>query len=100
MDNNFYNILGLARKAGKIGWGHDAALQAIKRNSAHLCIMTCDASKRLKNEFSRACTFDGRNVEMLELEITMDEMRNFIGVKAGVITINDEGFAKCLKKYN
>ncbi len=99
MDNNFYNILGLARKAGKIGWGHDAALQTIKRNNAYLCIMTCDSSERLKKEFARACTFDGRNVEMLELEITMDEMRNFIGVKAGVITINDEGFAKCLKKY-
>ncbi len=98
-DSKFYNLLGLARRAGKIGWGHDAALGAIKYGKAHLCILTSDASERLKNEFSRACTYDGRNVELQEIEKTMDEMKNIIGVKAGVLTVNDEGFAKSLKQY-
>lgn len=99
MESNFYNILGLARRAGKIGWGHDAALGAVKYGNAYLCILTSDASERLKNEFIRACSSEGRNVPVQEVEKTMDEMKGVIGVRAGVLTVNDEGFAKSLNKY-
>ncbi len=98
-ESNFYNILGLARRAGKIGWGHDAALGAVKYGNAYLCILTSDASERLKSEFIRACSSDGRNVPVQEVEKTMDEMKGIIGVRAGVLTVNDEGFAKSLNKY-
>ena len=97
-DSKFYNLLGLARRAGKIGWGHDAAINAIKYGKAHLCILTSDASERLKNEFRRACSYEGREVPLQETEKTMDEMKNIVGVRAAVLTVNDEGFAKSLKK--
>ena len=74
-DSKFYNLLGLARRAGKIGWGHDAACDAIKYGKAHLCILTSDASERLKNEFRRECSFEGREVTLCETEKTMDEMK-------------------------
>ena len=99
MDSKFYNLLGLARRSGKIGWGHDAALDAVKYGKAHLCILTSDASERLKNEFIRACKWDGRDVPVQEVEKTMDEMKSIIGVRAGVLTVNDEGFAKSLRQY-
>ena len=99
MDSNFYNLLGLARRAGKIGWGHDAAIGAVKYGKAHLCILTSDASERLKSEFIRACNIDGKNIPVQEVEKTMDEMKGIIGVRAGVLTVNDEGFAKSLNKY-
>lgn len=98
-ENKFYNLLGLARRAGKIGWGHDAALGAVKYGKAYLCILTSDASERLKGEFVRACESEGRNVPVYETEKTMDEMKSIIGVRAGVLTVNDEGFAKSLKQY-
>lgn len=98
-ESNFYNLLGLARRAGKIGWGHDAALIAIKQRKAYLCVLTSDASERLKSEFIRACSFEGRQIPVQEVEKTMDEMKGIIGVKAGVLTVNDEGFAKSLNKY-
>ncbi len=98
-DSKFYNMLGLARRAGKIGWGHDAAIDAIKHSKAHLCVLTSDASERLKNEFRRECTFIGRNVPITEIEKTMEDMKKIIGVKAAVLTVNDEGFAKNLKQY-
>ncbi len=98
-ENKFYNLLGLARRAGKIGWGHDAALGAVKYGKAHLCILTSDASERLKGEFIRACESEGRNVPVYETEKTMDEMKGIVGVRAGVLTVNDEGFAKSLKQY-
>lgn len=99
MDSKFYNLLGLARRAGKIGWGHDAALTAIKFGKAHICFMTSDASDRLKNEFSRACTYEGKDIKLLVLDKTMEDMKTIIGVKAAVLTVNDEGFAKSLKQY-
>ena len=99
MDSNFFNLLGLARRAGKISWGHDTALNAIKSKKAHLCILASDVSERLKNEFRRECTYNGRNTEIIELDKTMDDMKSVIGVKTGVMTIDDEGFVKSLKKY-
>ena len=98
-DSKFYNLLGLARRAGKIGWGHDAALGAVKYGKAYLCILTSDASERLKDEFIRACNSDGRDVPVQEVKKTMDEMKGIIGVRAGVLTVNDEGFAKSLRQY-
>ena len=98
-DSKFFNLLGLARRAGKIGWGHDAAADAIKYGKAHFCILTSDASERLKNEFRRDCSFGGRSITVFETEKTMDEMKSIIGVRAGVLTVNDEGFAKSLEKY-
>ncbi len=98
-DIKFYNMLGLARRAGKIGWGHDAAIDAIKKNRAYLCILTEDASDRLKNEFQRACTFDGREIQLIVSDKTIQDMKKIIGVKAAVLTVNDEGFANNLKQY-
>ena len=66
-DSKFYNLLGLARRAGKIGWGHDAAFDAIKYGKAHFCILTSDASDRLKSEFQRSCNFEGRSVPLQEI---------------------------------
>lgn len=100
MNLDFKNLLGLSRRAGKISWGHDAALNAIIFNKAKLCIVCSDASERLKKEFERACSYNDRNLTLLNLESTMDEMKSAIGVKAAVITVNDEGFVKMLMKVN
>lgn len=99
MDSKFFNLLGLARRAGKLSWGHDTALFAIKTKKAHLCILASDVSERLKKEIFRECTYDGRNIEIIELDKTMEDMKSIIGVKTGVLTIDDEGFKKSLKKY-
>lgn len=99
MDSKFFNLLGIARRAGKIAWGHDTALFAVKSRKAYLCVVTSDVSERLKREFERECTYDGRNIKIIELDKTMEDMKSVIGVKTGVFTINDEGFANSLKKY-
>lgn len=101
MNRDFADALGLCRRAGFISWGHDAALNSIMKGSAELCIMTSDASERLKKEFIRASEYGGRKLEMFFLSDTMDEMRNVIGVRTAVITVNDKGFANLLRKrYN
>ena len=46
-DSKLNGVLGLARRAGKVSLGHDAALTAVKQRAAHLCLVASDASERL-----------------------------------------------------
>ncbi|MBQ8029084.1 MAG: ribosomal L7Ae/L30e/S12e/Gadd45 family protein [Clostridia bacterium] len=88
------SLLGLARRAGKISLGHDAAIGAIVKNSAKLCLIASDASQRLKNEFSHACSYEGKTIDFIEIETDMLSLSKAVGSKAAVLTVDDEGFAK------
>jgi len=98
VNNRFLSLLGLARRAGRLGLGHDAAVEAIVKNSAKLCIVSCDASERLKNELKHACTYNGKNIPFIEVGFTMEQLSKAIGSKAAVLTVNDEGFAKAIRE--
>ncbi len=89
-------LLGLCRKAGKISLGHDATVTSIKKRKAKLVITCCDASDRLKNEIQDECTFDGRNIPYIDASFNMKELSLCINARAGVISIDDQGFAKKL----
>ncbi|MGN1419269.1 MAG: L7Ae/L30e/S12e/Gadd45 family ribosomal protein [Acutalibacteraceae bacterium] len=94
MNNKILSLLGLARRAGMLSTGHDAAIGSIVRNKAKLCIICNDASQRLKNEFSHACRFENKNIAFAECSFEMKELSKAIGIKAAVVTVDDEGFAK------
>ncbi len=98
MNNRFLSLLGLARRAGRLGLGHDAAVEAIVKNSAKLCIVSCDASERLKNELKHACTYNGKNISFIEVGFTMEQLSKAVGSKAAALTVNDEGFAKAVSE--
>ncbi len=84
----------MCRKAGKLNWGHDTCLESIMKDRAKICLMASDASDRLKREFSRAASYDGRSLTFIETDYTMQDIKNATGLKAGVLTTEDEGFAK------
>lgn len=92
------SLLGIARRAGKLSTGHDAAVSSIVKNSAKLCIVSSDASDRLKKEFSHSCTFGGKNIPVIFANFTATELSAAIGIKAAVITVDDEGFAKKIQQ--
>lgn len=100
MNDRFLNLLGICRKAGKLSLGHDASFGSISKNKAKLCLLSSDASERLKNEFQRTATFEERKIPVIELEYTMQELQLAIGSKAAVMTINDKGFARKLTELN
>ena len=85
-------MLGLARRAGKLSMGHDMALKAVKEKRAKLVVFACDVSPRLIEEFKRACSFE--NIEVKQIEETINDIHRALGYKAGVITVNDENFSK------
>ncbi len=101
MNDKFLSLLGMARRSGKLSLGHDAAINAIVKNRAKLCIMSSEGSQRLQKEMKHACTFENKNIPLLITDYTTVELSSAIGSKAAVITVDDEGFMKALtQRYN
>ena len=92
--NKLLSMLGLARRAGKLSMGHDAALSAVLDKKAALLILTSDTSDRLHREFKTAMERNGINIPVLIPDITISEIHYSCGYKAGVIAVNDENFSK------
>ena len=92
MQNKKYlSLLGMARRAGKLSMGHDMALKAVKEKKAKILILASDVSKRLAEEFERACS--GADIPVLSIDETISDIHGALGYKAGVITVNDENFS-------
>ncbi len=94
--DNLKGLFGLCRRAGKMSLGHDAVVTSIKKRKAGLVITCSDASERLKREIKDECSFDGRNIKYIDGTFKRDELSLCISSKAGVISIDDQGFAEKL----
>ena len=92
----FLSLLGMCRRAGKLSCGHDAAVGSLRSKSARLCLLSSDASERLRKEIEREATFEGREIPVRELLSDMNEIGRATGLKSAVVTVNDEGFAKSM----
>ena len=88
------SLLGLARRAGKIEPGFDAAVSAARGHKAALLLAARDISektlKNLRYEGDRA------GVPTLRGDFGMEELGRACGVKAGALAVTDEGFAKAI----
>lgn len=92
----FLSLLGMCRKAGKLSCGHDGAIGSIRSKSARLCLLSSDSSQRLRLEAEREANFDGRNIPIVILHSTMEDIRCATGLRSAVLSVNDEGFAKSM----
>ena len=97
MNEKALSLLGMARRAGRLSCGHDAAVEAIVKNRACLCLCSADASERLERELRHACTFKQKQIPFARLCVPMAALSKAIGTKAAVITVNDPGFAARLQ---
>ena len=101
MNDKFLNLLGMARRGGKLSLGHDAAIGSIVKNKAKLCIISSEGSERLKREMTHACNFEDKNIPVLITKYSTLELSKVIGSKAAVVTDDDEGLAKAINdKYS
>lgn len=90
------SLLGMCRRAGKLSCGHDAAIGSVRSKSAGLCLLSSDASQRLRKEIEREAGFEGREIPVRVLFSSMEEIGRATGLKSAVVTVNDEGFAKTM----
>lgn len=86
-------MLGLARRAGRLSMGHDAAAEAIGRKKAKAVILCSDVSPRLVREFEKRTQSDDISIPLIRAELTINEVHFATGSRAGVLTVDDVNFA-------
>lgn len=92
--DNILNFLGIARRAGKLSLGFDAAEEAVNKKKSKLLILACDVSERTRKSVEKISVKG--NVNTVFSEIPMERLGNAVGKTVGIISVNDEGFAKRL----
>lgn len=94
MEHKLLSMLGLARRAGKLEAGFDASAIAAQEKKAAVLLAARDVSektfKNLRYEAERA------GIPAARIEAGMEEVGRACGVKAGVLAVTDEGFAKAI----
>lgn len=95
MEEKLLSLLGLARRAGRVSLGFDAACDSVKNGSAVLVIAASDLSERTKRGLASAA--DGTRTEIIFSDIPMDRLGAAVGKPVGIISVNDAGFAGKMK---
>ncbi len=97
MKNKALTLLGFAAKAGKLSFGFADSLYALKKGKSQLLIAAEDVSEKSKKEITFYA--DKRSIEVLTFNKTdILELSNAVGHKCGIISVNDNGFARSLKE--
>lgn len=92
-NKKYLNMLGMARRAGKLSMGHDMAMKAITTKKAKLLIFSSDVSPRLIEEFNVATEKFNKNLQAISVVENMNELHMALGYKAGVMTVDDINFS-------
>lgn len=92
------SLLGLCRRAGRLEGGFDLCREAARTKKAALLLAAADVSektcKNLRYEAERA------GIQAVRLHADMAELSRACGLRAGVVAVNDRGFAQAiLKEY-
>ncbi len=93
-NDRLLGLLGIARRAGKLALGADAARQAAGARRARLLLLAEDLSPGTAGSLKTLADREG--VRAVPLRRTMDEVEAALGKRTGVIAVNDAGFAKTL----
>lgn len=90
-DNKILTLLGFARKAGRLAVGTMACEQSIVRKKAKIVLIASDISDKSRKEIKFQCEKHG--TKAADLDFTIDDITRAIGTKAGIIAVQDDGFA-------
>ena len=92
-DRNALGLLGLMRRAGKLGTGEAGTRQTVRSGEAKLILLASDASP---NAVKRAAGFAAKaGVPMLRLDADQAALCAAAGASGGVIfSVCEEGFAR------
>lgn len=94
MNDRILSFLGLARRAGKLSLGFDPSVDAMIHGRTKLLLLCEDLSERSKSKILRIT--DRTKTQIIFLNISMNEVGMAIGKTSGIISVDDEGFAKKL----
>ncbi|MDD4700055.1 MAG: 50S ribosomal protein L7ae [Oscillospiraceae bacterium] len=95
MNDPILSRLGMARRAGLVSPGFECAKNSLKCGVAKLVLVASDVSAKTEKEIR---FFSGGKIPVVRIDKTIFEVTNAIGTKAGVVSVNDDGFAKAILK--
>ena len=96
MNKKLLSLLGMARRAGRLSMGFDAASDSMKKGQSKLLVLAGDISQRTKNSIIAAARQTG--TPAVSAGCTMDEIGSALGKgQTGIVSINDSGFAASVK---
>ena len=94
MIERLLNMIGLARRAGKVSTGAFVCEKMIKSRRARLVILARDASENTKKAVTDSCRFyDIRVIEIADME-SLGHITG--GGDRAVVSVNDNNFAKAI----
>lgn len=96
MKNKLLSLLGLCRKAGKLAHGFEAARDAVKSGTAALVLVSKDISPKTKKELLFTAGKTGTTI--VTAPVTMLEIEQKTGKRAGVLAILDKGLGEAVKE--
>ncbi|RZI48577.1 YlxQ-related RNA-binding protein [Lactococcus kimchii] len=85
------NLIGLAKRAGKIITGEELVIKAVQSGKAKLTFLASDAASNLSKKITDKSTYYEIPVSQL---FTETELSHAIGQNRKVIAIVDDGFAR------
>lgn len=94
MNEKILSFFGLARRAGRLSLGFDPAVDAMIHGRSRLLLLCNDLSERSRNKILKIV--ERTKTETISLNISMNEVGMAIGKTSGIISVDDEGFAKKL----
>mgnify|MGYP002625075898 CR=1 FL=1 len=96
--NNVLSTLGLCRRAGKLIYGFDAVAGELEKPDTAVCgvILASDLSEKSKKEVRFICA--KKDTEVTEITETLDDIKNVIGKRTGIIAVLDAGLYKSIIK--
>lgn len=88
---NFLSTLGLCRKSEKLIHGFDPVCDELKNPRSKIAgvVIAKDVSEKTQKEMRFFC--DKYETALYVCENTMDEIKNVIGKRTGVLAVLDEG---------
>jgi ribosomal protein L7Ae-like RNA K-turn-binding protein len=95
--NRLLHLFGLARRAGRLARGFDAAEAAMRDGTAAAVFLAEDISERTERNIRRVCEETG--CLALSVPAPMSAIGHAIGCKpTGILALTDRGFAESAKK--
>jgi len=89
--NKTLSTIGLCRRAGKLIYGFDAVAAELVKPGAAVggVLLAADLSEKSKKEVRFLCS--KKNVAVTELAETLDDIKNAIGKRTGILAVLDKG---------
>lgn len=99
MNSKILTLLGFVSKAGKLSYGMNATLTALKGGKAQVVIAAMDTSAKSKKELIfHAEKYGVKNI-VLE-SVSAEQLSHAVGRRCSIISVNEQGFAEAIIKGN